>query len=133
MWYGVVTLPCNSGFTSGFIQVKADAKKYIDNLKKKEQDASTATSEALGKVASLEAEQSNLQSQLEALSIALKAAQDQAANIDLTKVNLLKMVMDSRKFNEIHSCQSRRLWIQIRSELCVMLGLFLNGPAPMLD
>jgi hypothetical protein len=71
----------------GFIQVKADAKKYIDNLKKKEQDASNTASEALGKVASLEAEQINLRSKVEELSGALKAAQEPAASIGRNTVN----------------------------------------------
>jgi hypothetical protein len=70
-----------------FIQVKSDAKKFIDNLKKKEQDASAAASEALGKVAALEAEKIILHQQIEELSCALKAAaQEQAAKIDLNQV-----------------------------------------------
>jgi hypothetical protein len=60
-------------------QVKADAKKFIESLKKREQDALSAASEATAKVSNLEAEQASFHSKVEELTNAVLLAEQEGA------------------------------------------------------
>lgn len=85
----VVSTVCPIMNDIGVEQVKADAKKFIESIKRREQEALSAASEATAKISSLEAEHVSLQSKVEELTRALQLAEEEDKKVtDELKVKL---------------------------------------------